>query len=542
MKTTPIVGLAAALSCLASLPVHADDAQIIKRIDEMQKQLENQQQQIETQKKEIERLRSQLGTPTPPVASTAAASDDATKAEVAALKEKVEAAETKAKSQPSLTFNNLRPTVQSADGRNTLSIRSRVQLDAAMYSQDDAGPLAADFRRGSQGSGGREVNSARELSNGANFRRAQLGVEGKFLGDFNYRVFYEVGGSGTEGPARLHEAWITYTGLAPFTVQAGAFAPNADLDDATSSDETLFIERASPAELTRSLAGSDGRYGIGLKANDKRWYMSAYFTGGTLGDAEVADEQTGVVARAAGLPYSDDDVDLHVGASLNWVLEPADQGSLASGARYPVRLRDRPELRVDSTRLIDTGTIDAQSAHAGGLEAAGRVGSVFFQGEYFSYGIERRASSASDPEFSGWYAEASWVLTGEAHRYNSGSAAFSAPKPGAPLGVDGGFGAIELAARYSHVDLNYHEGLAGTAATADAVRGGEQDIWTLGVNWYMTPNLRTTLNYFIVDVDRLNPAGVGNLTPFGASPATPPNGAQIGQDLNAVALRLQFGF
>ena len=523
----PFAGLAvaAAAACAAVLPAQADDAQIMQRIDQMQKQLETQQQQIEAQKLEIERLRSQVGS-APQPATTAPASADA-----------------KAAPQPTVTFNGLRPTVQSADGKNSLSIRARVQLDAAKYFQDDAGPLASDFRRGSQGSGGREVTSARELSDGANFRRAQLGVEGKFLGDFNYRVFYEVGGSGTEGPARLHEAWINYAGFAPFTVQAGAFAPNEGLEDATSSDESLFIERGSPAELARSLAGSDSRYGIALKAADKRWFASATFTGGTVGDAEIADEQTAIVARAATLPLSDEDLDLHLGASLSWVFEPADQGSTASGARYPVRFRDRPELRVDSTRLIDTGTIDANNAYAAGLEAAVRAGSFFFQGEYFNYGIDRRTpSSASDPGFSGWYAQASWVLTGEAHRYNSASAAFTAPKPNAALGTDGGIGAFELAARYSRVDLNDHEGLAGTAAAADAIRGGEQAIWTIGVNWYMTANLRTTLNYFMVDVDRLNPAGVGNLTPFGASPATPPDGAQIGQDYDAVTLRMQFAF
>jgi phosphate-selective porin OprO/OprP len=43
-------------------------------------------------------------------------------------------------------------------------------------------------------------------------------------------------------------------------------------------------------------------------------------------------------------------------------------------------------------------------------------------------------------------------------------------------------------------------------------------------------------------VNRLNPAGPGNLTPFGPAPATPPNGVQIGQDLNVIALRSQFSF
>jgi hypothetical protein len=37
-------------------------------------------------------------------------------------------------------------------------------------------------------------------------------------------------------------------------------------------------------------------------------------------------------------------------------------------------------------------------------------------------------------------------------------------------------------------------------------------------------------------------AGAGNLVPFGASPLTPPIGAQTGQDLNVYSLRTQFAF
>jgi phosphate-selective porin OprO/OprP len=50
------------------------------------------------------------------------------------------------------------------------------------------------------------------------------------------------------------------------------------------------------------------------------------------------------------------------------------------------------------------------------------------------------------------------------------------------------------------------------------------------------------LNWLHVDVDRLNPAGPGNLTPFGPAPGTPPLGVQIGQDLDIFGLRTQYAF
>ena len=77
---------------------------------------------------------------------------------------------------------------------------------------------------------------------------------------------------------------------------------------------------------------------------------------------------------------------------------------------------------------------------------------------------------------------------------------------------------------------------------AGAIRGGEQDVLALGLNWYPNANIKVLFNYLMIDVDRLNPAGPGNTTPFGAGVATPPVGAEIGQDLDVFALRTQFSF
>jgi phosphate-selective porin OprO/OprP len=566
---------ASAGAMIAAFPLaaHADDADIAKRLEQMQERLDKQEQDLAAQKAEIARLRGALAKSKPqatattaqtttrgashpqpamasapasasaPVAMVAAdANAPATQGDIQRLRMDLDQQRIAQQEQPVWSMTNLRPTVSTPDGRFTLSLRGLFQLDAADYFQDDAGPLSTDFRRGSVGSGQREVNSARELSDGLNFRRAQLGIEGKLWRDFNYRLVYEFGGSGTEGPARINDAYINYTGLAPFTFQIGAFLPNSDMEDATSASDTLFLERATPAELQRGLAGADGRYGAGVRGSGERWSASLFYTGGTVGDAEVADEQSALVGRAAFLAYTDADTNVHLGANTSYVFEPPDQGSLVTSNRYGIRFRDRPELRVDSTRLIDTGTIDARSAYASGLEAAANYKNFFFQSEYFFYGIERRNSTADDPTFSGFYAQASWVLTGETHRYSMATASYSAPKPMVPVDSQGGFGAWELAARYSHVDLNFEEGAPGTAAPVGSVRGGEENIWTVGVNWYLNANLRASLDYYIVDVDRLNPAGPGNTTPFGASPATPPIGVQIGQDYNAIAIRTQFAF
>ncbi|MGE0116064.1 MAG: OprO/OprP family phosphate-selective porin [Steroidobacteraceae bacterium] len=445
-----------------------------------------------------------------------------------------------------------RPTLSSGDGRSTLAIRALVQADSAHYSQDAAGPLATDYRRGSTGTTtpNRENNSARDLSDGTYFRRGRLGIEGTLNRDFNYNLTLELGGSGSEGAGKITNAWVSYTGFAPFTIQMGAFAPIAGLDDSIAPEDALFIEKAAPAEIARSLGGADGRTALAMRGSGARWMGSLALTGRTVADAEVYDAQNAVVARIAGLAVTSTDYHLHLGASGTYVLHPANAIDSASAidlssARYVLRFRNQPELRADSTRLIDTGNIDATHAYAAGAELAGNWRNWFFQGEHFWYGIERRLSTLSNPAFSGYYLEGSWMITGESRRYNMTNGSYQNPRPFVNVSSRGGWGAWELALRYSHTDMNYHEGIAGAATPADGVRGGVQNILTTGVNWYLNPNLKLVFNYLHIDVDRLNPS----TTAFGsassypqAAPAgsSPPVGVQIGQTLNAYALRVQY--
>jgi phosphate-selective porin OprO and OprP len=523
----------AALAVSATQAASPDSvAAISQQLQTLQETLAQQQRMLEQQADEIRQLRQQLD-------SVSTQSDQLDELQRAANDAKLATREA-----ARVSMNGARPTITSAEGRSSFAPRALVQFDMADYHEDPEGSATADFRRGSVGANGnRDTNAARDFSDGAYFRRARFGFEGMIARDFNYRIMLDLGGAGTEGPARISDAWVSYTGFAPFTLQLGAFSPAANMDDSTSVDSTLFIERASPAELSRALAGADGRIGFGARGSGTRWMGAMTLTNRTVNDAEVFDSQLAAVGRAGFLLATAADYNIHAGLSGTWVFAPADQGSAAGAMRTPLRLRERPEIRVDSTRLIDTGSIDADSGFATAVEFGANWRNVYFQAENFWYGIDRPESSMlSAPSFGGYYAQASWLITGESRRYEIANGAFQAPRPFVPFTASGGPGAWELALRYSHTDLNYHEGVLGTAALADAVRGGEQNIWTLGINWYLNPNLRLLFNYLRIEVDRLNPAGPSNLTPFGPAPGTPPSGVQIGQDLDVYALRSQFSF
>ena len=135
---------------------------------------------------------------------------------------------------PKLTFNNNRPD-HHRRRRPFVDLVARERAARwRAYGESPEGPLTTDFRRGSVGAvPNRENNAARDFSDGFYFRRARFGVEGTIARDFNYRLLLELGGAGTEGPTRINDAWIAYTGLAPFTFQLGAFSPPANMDDGT---------------------------------------------------------------------------------------------------------------------------------------------------------------------------------------------------------------------------------------------------------------------------------------------------------------------
>lgn len=407
-----------------------------------------------------------------------------------------------------VTLKNGRSTFATADGQFTASIRGVMQLDTAHYLQDGSLPAS--------------VTAGRDLNSGTNFRRGRLGVEGRLFGDYSYNILLDFGGSGTDGSTTLHELWVQYDGLKPVKIRVGAFPPNLGLEDAASTNGSLFPERPSSAEIARGLAGADKRIAAQIMANSDRWLVAAAVTGAKTTDGATFDEQLGYTFRAAGAPLKGDGWRIQVGANASIVAQPA-QTSLAGP--YPVTLGDRPELRVDGTQLVSTGAIDASGARHWGLEAAGQWNGLLIEGEYFDYRISRRnpAPGITDPKFNGWYVEAGWVLTGEARKFNPETAAFDAPPVAKPFNLaKGSWGTWELAARYSLIDLNHNE---FAALAADRVRGGEQTITSLGVNWFLNPALRLSLDYLDVSVDRLNAAGL-----------------QAGQDYQALNLRSQFAF
>jgi len=505
-------------------------------------QIDELKREVEELKAEMAQMREQNGAQQAAAASTAQVQQQlaATQQQLADVK----AAQTTAtadietlKAPPSgpaviPSLPNGKPAFATADGRFTANIRAIVMFDAAKYFQKSN--LASNV-------------NGRDLNDGTNFRRARFGIDGKLFKDFDYTLIYEFGGSGGEDAGHIQEAWVQYTALKPWRIRLGAFEPNIGLAAAVSTSQMPLMERPAPAEIARNIAAGDSRSALQFAGNGligdgdsgiaSRWFLSTALTGNTVGTinstgsatAQPADEQQAWIGRVAIAPFSTTEWQTHLGFNAQYVFHPNDAG-LGTNPRYPLQLRDRPELRVDGTRLIDTGAIDARHVTVLGGEAGATIQNFMVEAEYFHFDIDRRVTAAqtsfANPKFDGWYVQGAWVLTGESRPYNPAEARFDAPKMNYNFNLEAGtWGALELVARYSDMNLNFHDGGAGTAQLADAIRGGEQKISTVGLNWYLNPDIRIMLDLQHVDVDRLNAAG-----------------AQIGQTYNALAGRFQFTF
>lgn len=252
------------------------------------------------------------------------------------------------------------------------------------------------------------------------------------------------------------------------TLRLGFSKTPVGLEGATSSGATTFLETALPTQAIypNRRIGADWTL-----VRPHHLAQVGYYRGGDLnGDSDGRM----VALRVAWIPVNADGHVLHLGtaASREWPQGSAD----GRGVYTPpgARLRARPEAAF-APNLVDSGTLAVTRAiDRRGIEALWIAGPWSVQGEWLAATVRR--AEAPDYHAHGYYAFASWMLTGESRSYAAGNV-----KDGRPAHP---FGALELAVRYSRLDLDDR-----------SVPGGSQHDWTAGINWYVNRSLKLQGNY-----------------------------------------------
>lgn len=348
--------------------------------------------------------------------------------------------------------------IESESGSFQMKFGGRIQADYTFASGDDA--LEPD------------------LEDGFEFRRARLFFEGKIYDRIKFKAQYDFAG----GDASFKDVWIGIDNSWG-ELRFGHYKEYFSLEELTSSKYLAFLERSLPVEAF-SPSRNSGVGAHGHVGDTFNWGVGAFYDADDFG-VSTQEDNLNLTGRLGFRPiYQNGGKQLlHLGLSVS-------SKDLGDGETF--RFRARPEAHR-TTRFVNTSHFAADSALLLDAEIAGVFDRFWFAGEYIQNDVD--APNFGDPTFDGFYVQAGFFLTKDYRRYKTSSGSFDRQKPSSVWDGSGGTGAWEIAVRYSTLDLS-----------DAAIAGGEQDDYTIGLNWYPNPATRLMINWVRADVDGLGEA------------------------------------
>ncbi|HEU4651626.1 MAG TPA: porin [Croceibacterium sp.] len=333
----------------------------------------------------------------------------------------------------------------TAAGGWSFKPRGRLQLDAAVVDAPDG--IAHD-----------------SLGVGTEIRRLFLGFDGTLPGNFGYRFEADLANSSVE----LTDVFLTYKPSGAVTLTVGQHKPFTGLEELTSDLFTSMLERAA----FTSAFGFERRVGVsGTYSGGELLVQLGAFTDNARDLNSDSNNSYSLDGRLVFSPELGAGR-LHLGASAHY----RDFNDATDVARY----RARPFVHTTDVRLVDTGEFSATGERHFGAELA------YLQGPFHAtaegHVMTTMRPDLADPTFWGGYVEVGMLVTGgDTTAYRGG--AYDRIRPSNPVSA-GGIGAIQLNARYDHIDLS-----------DGAIVGGMQDALGLSAIWMPTDYVRFLINY-----------------------------------------------
>ena len=397
---------------------------------------------------EIEALRAEVSALKAQLAALAEKVDKAAAAPAAAPAPVVAVAAADKKPTPEIKFKGA-PEI-TLDGGWSFKPRGRIQVDAASVR-----PSA--------------TVATTSLGTATRFRRAQFGFDGTVPGGFGYRFEADIASGGVD----LTDVYLTYKASKDITVTLGQHKPFWGLEELSSDLFSSFLERSA----YHGAFGFERRVGLSASYAGK----SVLVQGGVFADNSAdlnndSNNSRSFDGRVVFMPKLGD-TQLHLGASAH----SRKFNDFASSARY----RARPLTRTTDVRFVDTRSFSANGENSFGLGGFGNNGRFHATAE--GHWLTSKRPGLADPTFFGSYAEIGYFLTDDTLGYKGG--VIDRTRPSKPLGK-GGFGALQVNARYDHVDLS-----------DAAILGGTQDAYGLSLIWIPTEYVRFIANYGHLDLE-----------------------------------------
>ncbi len=398
--------------------------------------------------------------------------------------------------------SSLKKYVRPGHGGATMKIVGRVHADLWGFPGDSPGVNGFE-------SGDNTISPQDRLG----FRRVRFGVRGDLWKNMVYRIESEfTGGNDLE----FRDVFLGFKEL-PFlqTVLIGNQKRPYGLDHLNSSRYNVFLERPYVIEAFNQDARRFGIQSYGV-SDDEAWNWRY----GVFNQRLIQDEgnyisdhwQSQIAGRLANTLWYDEGSEgrgyAHWAISGTWANtdgNAADDNFSGSG-RNEGQFRTRPEARTNA-RWLDTGAIaGADDYTLLGLEGLINVGPFQVTSEYQNVWLEREGGT--NLRFQGAYVYVSYFLTGEHIPWVRRTGTLGRVEPFENFflvdtcsdGVRGGWGAWQIAARYSMLDL-----------ADDDIQGGIGQSFTAGVNWHWNPWARVQFNYIYGDIQANGLNAVGGI-------------------------------
>jgi phosphate-selective porin OprO/OprP len=436
--------------------------------------------------------------------------------------------ETKTKVTPVVKEKDGAFTLESANGKNNITLTGRMHLDYRQNNLDLYDTTDND----------RDSASAADAWS---LRRARLGVKGKFAKDFKYEIIGNLPGTAT-----IDVGFVDYAKFPAMQLRMGKFKQPFNLEEQTSSNNIDFMERSYVNQISPGKKIGAMIYGEPVKGFT--YAASTY----TMNDTER--DQTGDKANFAGRAtlnaaelIGDKDAIMHVGLAgfaNEYNVQPTTSsgtiGSSSEATRANVLAFRTPGQGLNSIFRAQIGGLaagaNAQSAisnhtaqvksNAVGLEGALALKNFKLQGEFARSNFEgsyNGAQESIDLDAKMYYGEVMWLATGEKYADAYKAGAFGSIKPKNDFDLDKNqWGALEFglrAERYT-VDSIDAESAAASSSTMslgtrlqgtsncngtgmkDATKEENIDgckstatTFTAGLKWILNPNAMIKLNY-----------------------------------------------
>lgn len=355
------------------------------------------------------------------------------------------------------------------------------------------------------------------------FRRIRLNFQGDVFENMRYRMQIDFN---TPDSGEMKDMYIGFKELPFFqTVLVGNQKRPLGLDHLNSSRFNIFIERPLVVEAFNEDARRIGvaAYGV-TEDEDYHWRYGVYMLENMSRDGKVIGDsmQLSANARLSSSPWYDE---VSGGRGyLHWALSgmiarPDGDNFAADTNANEGRFRTRGELRSDS-RWINTGRIaGADWYEILGLEGILNLGPLQIVSEYQTNWMQRdnvTPGTGPDLNFHGAYVYVAYMLTGEHVPYKRSTGCIDRVRPFENFflvntcsdGVASGWGAWQVALRYSYLDLS----------DAD-ILGGVENNTTLGLVWYFNSHSSMQFNAIYGDIENRAPVGgfsAGHFTGLGA--------------------------